>query len=61
MIKQRSAAQLLFYVTLRLYLAISVPCGVVVDANESLSTMSVRTFACLAEHVLQRGHDPLDS
>ena len=44
----------------RLYLVISVPCGVAVNANESLSNMSVRTFACLAEHILQRGHDPLD-
>src|SRR5260370_1744366 len=42
----------------RLYLVISVPCGVAVNANQSLSTMSVRTFACLAEHVLQHGHDP---
>ena len=42
----------------RLYLVISVPCGVAVNANQSLSTMSVRIFACLAEHVLQHGHDP---
>ncbi len=59
MINQLSARSAAWSViSKRLYLVISVPCGVAVNANQSLSTMSVRTFACLAEHVLQHGHDP---